>query len=251
MANERSNKPEEREKLVLTIESGDFKEFAVGHIGFITSQELCGLINSYFRPVFDDYEGSKFKIDPYGVPYMSVFFNHRAYPDDAVRGFTPDIEKDRYNNETLRRIKRQNRLNRFGADQYSITQDAKDVFDDYIYAYRYNRVEGVNLRNSKGKVQWDNVAMGSTSQPMAPNYSFMQPRQEVLSEIIGIDPTIVFEKKFKKKGVNTTYAYEVTLNRSISPDNWLLSVMQYDSTQVENAIKKAGIVNPNGLGIIK
>ena len=237
VANE--NAEAKREPFSIEIEPADFSARATGANDFITSFELCNMINTIMKQIFDDYEGSIFEVAQNGAPIVSLFFHHRLPDDqDACKAFLQKSEETQYKNKLVGRVVYQNRLAREG-NSYKISQDAMEGLDKFIYD---------SFRDRKGKVRWNEITM-DVAQPNS---------REVLSKVYGIDPVSILKLVYGTKVDDKEYDYEVQIKNSLAANaftgagaGFLLGVTQIDKIQLDRALRNAGIVNPNGLGIIK
>lgn len=230
---------EKREPFSINIEPVDFSARATGVNDFITSFEMCNMINTIMKQTFDDYEGSIFEVAQNGAPIISLFFHHRL-PDDqnVCKAFLQKSEESQYKNKLVGRVVYQNRLAREG-NSYKISQDAMEGLDKFIYD---------SFRDRKGKVRWNEITM-DVAQPNS---------REVLSKIYGVDPVAILKLVYGTKMDDKEYDYEVQIKNSLASNaftgtgaGYLLGVTQIDKIQLDRALRNAGIVNPNGLGIIK
>lgn len=235
------NKEVEKKREPFTIDIEDKIEFSLSStskIDFRTTNEICLLTNEIFKNAYDDFEGSTFEINPYDNSMsISLYFNHRDYntnDEDTVVAFTRDIEDEKYQNKTLSRVKRQNRIYREGINHYNITRDGREGLSKFILPMFKNARDG--------KVNWNKCVM-DVAQP--------NNTQITLSKVLGIDPCKIFEMVYGSKKGEVNYTYSMFINRSVPAGGYLMTIMQIDSVQLDRALRKAGITNPNGLGIVK
>lgn len=236
---------ENREPYTIEVEPQNFELRALGLTDNMKASELCDIVNGIFRPAFEDYEGSKFIVDPqYGNCYIELWFNHRIQEDEnTITGFSQNADSGKFKNRTLQRVMTQDRLYREG-NSFHITQEGKDAISKFILP---------RFKNKNGKVNWEVLCRDSAQ----PTNNFGTNYREVLSCISGISPVEILKAQYgvqNSKGSNVQY--EVRVLNSIptvigaTPD-FLLSIIQVDETQLDRALRNAGMTNPNGLGIVK
>ena len=242
--NETQENATERVPYTLDVTPSNFEDRATGLSDQMTSYELLSIVNNIFKVGFEDYEGSKFILDSHGIPVIELWFNHRVPQGaDVIVGFSQNIEGEKYKNKTTARVMRQNRAYREGYT-YNITQDAKDVIGKYIMP---------QYKSKNGKINWDQITGDIANQS---SNGFVYGAKEVMSRVYGIAPEEILRAKFgskNAKGENVQYGVAIlnSLPSSSGTPGFLLSVTQVNEVQFDRALRNAGIVNPNGLGIYK
>ena len=239
--NEQQNE-EARVPYSIEIVPSNFEDRATGLCDQMTSYELLSIANSIFSAGFEDFEGTKMVVDNYGNPVIEAWFNHRiTETEDSVVGFSQNIDGNKYKNKTTARVMRQNNLYRNG-NTYHITQDAKDVFAQYIMP---------SFKGKNGKVNWDAIC-GDFVNPSTNGFGY--GNREVLSKIFAISPVEILKAKYgtkNEKGENVQYSVTVLSSLPSGQAGFLLSVNQINEVQFDRALRNAGVVNSNGLGIYK
>lgn len=241
--NETAENNQQREPYEIVVQPKNFEDRAIGLTDNMKSSELLEIVNGIFRPAFEDYEGSKFIVDNFGDCYIELWFHHRLPEDEnTITAFSQNVDAGKYRNKTVQRVMTQDRLYREG-NSYHPTMDAKDAIAKYVLP---------KFKNRKGQVNWDAIC----SDGAQPSNNFGTNYREVLSRIVGISPNEILKAQYgvqNSKGSNVQYQIRVlnSIPSVIGVTEYLLSVTQVDETQLDRALRNAGITNPNGLGIVK
>ena len=227
-----NNRTEERKPYSLEVEPMVFESDA--EIKFLTSNELCKLMNDYFKAAFADYEGSIFEMGQQGLS-ISLFFNHPKHVEGAVYACdTADAKK--VGNSVLDRINAYDRQVKEG-DRYHLTEDGKDIIKPLLASRHFNN----------GKVNWGNITCEFADKNPS-NYYQPQAAQH-MTKVTGIDPraicAILFGSKDETGSVD--YAVEVKSNLSMnngfaaSHPNYVLSIMKAHTDVLVKTSEKFGL----------
>lgn len=214
---------------------------SVAGTDYKTSRELCKIAISLFRPIYADLEGCTFEVDQYGRPILNLFFNHLNFSENDITAFTDKIETEEFKNETMRRIRRASRA-RLADNAFCITKEGREGLSEFLYDFVLDRA---------GKPNWNSVAVDVVQ----PNNT-----RESLTKVCYVDPVKVLAAYYGKKEGEIQYSYDVAIRSSLQQNQfaaataskeYLLTITKIDEVQLDRALRNAGIVNPNGLGIIK
>ena len=211
----------------------------IGETDFVTSRELCErIINPIGRAVFADYYGCTFDVDTNGQFFVTMYFDHLKHND--ITAFTDEIEVTEAKNELVGRIRKQRRMFTEG-NTFKPTTQCKEALSEFI---------DDRFKDRNGNVNWVN----QTTDVAQPN------RGEVLSRVSGISVEKLLAKIYGSNEGDVRYTYDVKILTSIANNafamqavnkDYLVSVTRINEVELDRALRNAGIVNPNGLGIIK
>lgn len=242
--NQNQEQQEERIPYGIEIEHADFTKLATESTQYVTSFEICNMLNKILRTAYEDFEGSKIVMDQNtNIPYLIAGFHHRINTNDGAKhtvAFAP-YGNTGGNNFIDQYKEREHRRSR--GNIYNITQDGKDFIDKLISDH---------LRDKKSwKVSdntWDNAIAGEIGQG---NYGY----REVLSSVNFIGLNKVFELIYgcKDNEGNVRYGYEVVPFRSIPGTNgYLFMVTRIDKVHFDAVLRTAGYPGfSDSLGLIK
>lgn len=100
-----------------------------------TSIDLCGSINTLFKSIFQDYEGSVMMVNNFGQPSLTLFFKEKGGGD-----IVPLTSRAGGNSPS-------ERLNRMNLRNKSKTYDVSDKLKDVI--------EQFSITTGRQKINWD------------------------------------------------------------------------------------------------
>jgi len=222
--------PQAPDKLNLDLEPVDFN--GTTKTAIISTVDLASEINSIFRPIFSDYEGSTVIADIYtGQLHLSLYFKDKGTPGkDQLKNLSNVLQDP--NNRNVSAIERIQRFNTRNSNKtYELTQGTKEILSDYIYAQQ------------KGKVNWNQCVSEVTEQGHS-SYS-------VYVKVVGIDLIKLLRKKYNKKGAFNDY--QINLLKplgqgftAMDTSNFLISITQLDIRKVEDLCRKIGMVPTSG-----
>lgn len=215
---------------------------------FISSTELCQKISEWFKATYVDFYGCTFEISQQGRPFISLFFDHAEASDEArpnaITKKKP--EKDRVQNETVLRIRENDRRN-YSGDKWYLTEEGSQGLDDYVS----NQM--INSKN--GNVQWEKI---TAEVSMASNY-FGQP-PTIYTKISMIDPEKLITEIYgstDEDGNNLVYGLRVLrslpqmlMNGSFQPQ-FMCAIDCVAEKEVVALCNKLGIAPTGNLDIIR
>ena len=147
-----NQRTEERQKIKLTFDKvADFD--ATAETMFTTTADLSSVVNSVFAPIFDDYYGAKVDVYYDGRSFYPVamlyftMFDDKTYNDhpDGIYAFKPKFAGVDNGERIYRTIQRIGNQNASLKKKISLTQDCKDIFEQFM------------LTDRTGKINWDTV----------------------------------------------------------------------------------------------
>lgn len=208
----------------------------VSQIKYLTSKEICGLASELFKHSYDDFYGTKIELDQTGAAFLSIFFSHLKFEENAVTAFSPKADSASPN-DMLRRLTNQ-RLNATeGRASYKPTRYGKDGIAKFV-SYKF--------RDKSGSPLWDQICIDVN------NNSSTGFTPEILSQLRGIDLSILCSVIFgTKNDAGHTVEYTVKLIQSLPNGESSFEVCQIDKEELDRTIRAAGISNTNNLGIYK
>lgn len=231
MSEVKQNVPEDsRAPYVLDVEPMDFN--ADAEVKIITSNELCRLVNQYFKAGFADYEGCIFEMSQ-GAPSITLVFNHGKHDEDKT--YAVDMMADKkVGNSVLEKSRMYDRLVKEG-DRYHITEDGMDIIKPLLLPRYFNN----------GKVNWGVVVTDYVDRQA----TYYGPQNGVqLTRIIGIDPKAICRILYGKKQGDSylDYAVEVKADLSthngfgISSPNYVLNITKAYNEHIKKTYEKLG-----------
>jgi len=221
--------PAQEEPLSLDVEPIKFDGLIKSKL--ITTIGIGKLVWELFKPVFPEYEGCIIQPDQYGQLQITLYFKDKGKLTDtnALKAVTP-IGLNQHSSSAYEKIAAINQ--RFSASKFELTKDAKEILGEFYW-----------VRNN-GKVQWSQVVNEVTSQDYN-GYS-------VHLKVTGLDLTRVLRKIYGFKIDGARVDYSVSIIKPIGMDNtgllqnYLISIQQLDTREVENLAKEVGVIPIQG-----
>lgn len=231
MSERKTEATEERKPYTLTVEPIEFA--ADAEVKILTSNELCKLVNEYFRAAFADFEGSLFEMSQ-GAPSISLFFNHPKHVEGAVYA-CDTVDGKKVGNSVLDRINSYDRKVKEG-DKYHVTDDGKDIIKPLLSPKYFNN----------GRVNWGNITFEFADRTTV-NYYQPQAAQH-MTKIIGIDPRAICAIIFGSKDADGTLDYDIDVKADLSArngfvnahPNYVLNVMKAHNNVISKSYEKLG-----------
>ena len=211
----------QREKLKIKVPTP--KEFK-GTIRseYITTLELANDINALFKPLIGDYEGCTVMPDPYGQLVISLFLKDKGAPG-VGKALEPIANGSSRGQGGMARI--QNINAKFSAKTYQLTQDAKDVFEDFV------------IKPKNNKIDWNKYAVEVTEQSYGGYTVYMK--------IINIDVTEILKAIYGVKDASgERLQYQASIVRPINQSVFLLSIQRLNVSDAQALAEKVGVVSP-------
>lgn len=237
--NNNNNQPQQpqREPLRIEVESpipfdGELRS------KMTTTVELSKNINNLFK-IFHDFEGSIVVPDMYGQLQVMLYFKDKgniAVGPDQVRCIEPvGMNNNRSGIGMFSQI--QNLQTRYSQKKYQLTQDAKDIFSEFI-----------NVRPGS-KINWNQFVKEITEQ--TGYYS-----TSITVEVAGIDILKLIRKIYgshvtgtngKDKArldynINLIKPFGIDMNSGAMSTNYLIAIQQLNSKEVEKLAQEMGLV---------
>lgn len=222
-----------REKVHLDIVNPD-KFPTTYSSALITTSDLCKKINGLFKGC-GDYWGSTLKPNPTNAQLeLNIYLKDLGDSAGKIKLVQPVTNIDK-------RSSISNRLsalnNRQVGRTYELTQDGKDIFEEFLL--RYNR----------NKINWK-----QHTQEVAENISMFQgSKYNIYLKLFNLDINAVLKKLWGSKGENgETYDYSIAYVRPITQTNHIIEVKNYDNKAIERIADQAGIIPTTGnFGIVR
>lgn len=219
----------ERKKYYVKVDPLDFNGTFKSKL--ITTFKIGEIINRLFKSVLSDYEGCIIVPNNFGQFEVVMYFRDKgAAPDNKVKAIMSASSKTNKQNSALERIQQMNIRN--SAKKYELTQEAKDVIEEFIPTK-----PGQSPKWSEHVFEQNEV-----------NYNV----QTVYVRVNGLDLLRVLGKLYGRKSGDSRIEYAVSPVRVVGADvngqlkNWLISVQQLDSTKVEELANELGMIPTTG-----
>lgn len=223
--NQNNNNQQQREPLSISIEPIEFDGLL--KTKFTTTVELSKMVNEIFRPVFSDYEGCLILPNQAGGFDTVVYFCDKGVKDERLKALRPVVQQGNQLNIS-QRINNINR--RFQNKTYELTEDAKDVFGEFIIKER-----NVN------KIRWNQIVTEKAEN----NYNSCV----IHVQLRGLDIMKIIKKIYgaSVKGNRTDYSMKLERGIGIANTagfcaNYLVSILQLDTKEVERVAQSVGMV---------
>ena len=215
---------------------------------YTTTQDLCKDINKIFSEVISDYEGCMIEPDAYGNLSLKIYLAGDK-PEDVNK--VKCLEK--IGSGTVNNVfDRLSNFNRSQSSRYfALTEDAKDILEEFVYA-----------PNGK-KPNWNSIAVEFTDN------SGWGAGQRIYTKV-QLDLKRVIKKMYGKKLADGGYAdYMISMVRPLGYDfsaqqgmmynpaalvsNYIISIAQLDSKELERLCKEIGIApqSTTGFAIVR
>lgn len=246
-----SNKTEGAEREPYWVKVNEHEPFdPINQVKYCSSTELCQKVSEIFKSAYADYEGCIYEINQQGRGYISLFFNH-GEPDDPVRANAVSrVQPDKKNvpaNETVRRIRDNDRRNRAG-DKFFLTTEGEEGIERFIAE------NNPQIRNRKGEIMWDKISAEVSQQQRY----FNQP-PIMLTKISMIDPVKLVEEIYGQTNEEgEVMVYDVHILRSMPQmvagnfqAQYMLAIDRVSEKEVAKLCNKFGIAPTGGLDIIR
>lgn len=227
-------KMEERTPYEIEIPTEDFAPDSESK--FLTSTELCNIVNSIMRAAFKDFYGSKFELSANGQPSISLHFSHiDAEEGDTVATVRSGAKS--IGNSVIDRTRARDHAMIEG-DRYMVSEDGKDVIKKLLFPYLYN----------KGKVNWKNITQETTD---GSNSNMFYQRPQPLTKITGIDPKRVCGMIWGTSDEEGAVDYGIFVMKDLSvnpmimpgtvPSNYVLQITRAHASEIKRTYEKLGI----------
>lgn len=199
-----------------------------------TTVELSKNINNLFK-IFDDFEGSIVVPDMYGQLQVMLYFKDRgniAMGEGKTRCIEPvGMNNNRPGIGMFSQI--QNLQTRYAQRKYQLTQDAKDIFSEFI-----------NIRPGS-KINWNQFVKEITEQ--TGYYS-----TAITVEVAGLDIIKLIRKMYGARvpdskarldyNINLIKPFGIDMNSGAMSTNYLIAIQQLNSKEVEKLAQEMGLV---------
>lgn len=211
---------------------------ATSKSAFIMTHDLCKKASEVFNSTFADYEGCFFEVDPNGLFYVTLVFNHGEYGDEVVACKRGGIEKSSGYKLLDRSRSIDNRIKH--GDRYLITEDGKDIIAPLLLSNYFNN----------GNINWSRI-VGDYSENRSAGYSqynFYNAPQ--LTQIKFIDVNRLIGLIYGRKIGDEKFEYMAQLTGALHGGNfanpningeYVLTVTQADVEEVNNLASKLGM----------
>lgn len=221
---------------------------------YISSGEFCKLVADLFRAVYADFEGCAFEINQQGQSSIGVYFNHsepKNDPQGRPNGVTRTMPDKGGNlkNETVRRIRNHDSLNRNG-DRYFLTDQGAEGLSDFVFDYLFSKKDG--------KINWDKITA-----EVGQRQTYFGQQSVVYTKISLLDPNKLAAMIFgttDEEGDNLCYSVNVmrSVSQMVVPGaqgafqtQYMLAIQKVSEKEVVKLCNQLGVAPNQGLDIIK
>lgn len=204
----------------------------------LNTMKLASIVNSIFKPVCADYDGSAITGDVCtGQFYLSLFFRDKgAAGEHQIKNIINAIRPTN-NASPMDRINRMNIRN--SNKTYDLTEDTKSILEEFIFT------------KGNQKVNWSHYMCEVSSQT---NGGY-----QIYVKIGGIDIARILRKKYGKKADGSYYDYQVNMIRPLNQGysngdntNFLINIVQLDTKKLEVLYQEMGMVpNQGSISFVK
>lgn len=152
------------------------------------STELCQVVNSVFKQVYADWEGSTFELIPGTANFMCcLHFNHRNTDGSPMpNACTMQPTESNIRSSVVQGRRSMDQRNRDG-DKYYLTEEGKKGIAKFIQ-------DNPSLVNKDGSYKWDKIVIDEAEQENAFN-AYGAPRLQY-TKVSFIDPNKILQEVF-------------------------------------------------------
>jgi len=226
--------PTEEEKVnarKLVIEKVPFTGTTISKI--TTTMDVASMVNSLFKDIFFDYEGSVLSPNPHnGMMDLSLFFRDKGENRDNSR-FKNIVDNTSISREA-KPFDRIRSLNIRNSNKiYTVTDETKKILTPYM-----------NTNYRKPNVNWNQVV----TEEIEPTYT---GRHQVFVRVSGLSINSILKDVYGDTSESgSRIDYEIRLLRPLSMveghGNFLINITQLDVKDVENLYRKIGMIPIHG-----
>lgn len=230
----------------------EFEEKCNSKIILTTLSEIGKEISGVFRPIFADYAGCQLFVSNVAnvqnaviIKFVFNVFDQNSYDDKRIYAFKSTNTNMKGTNSITRAIcnsinNSNSDVKRTRAGDVKMTQDAKDVFSDYL------------LYNGNQKVNWNALTAVSDSVNVYQQYT---GSQIVLSgmDVMKILP-VLYSDTDVAYVINPNYPvvnykpFNMQQPNAINDADWRVSIQQYDNKSLDVLYKEAFGISDNNTG---
>ena len=197
----------------------------------ISTIGLGKLVWNLFKPVFPEYEGCVILPDQYGQLQVTLYFKDKGKITDSnlVKAIAP-VGMTQPTSNAFERIASINQ--RLSSKKFELTKDAKDILSDFFW------VKGNN------KVNWSQFV----TEVISNDYN----GYSVHLKVTGLDINRILRKIYGSKVKGSRVDYSLSIVKPIGVDgsgllqNYLISIQQLDTREVENLAREIGVIPVQG-----
>lgn len=199
-----------------------------------TTLSLGALIGSLLRPVFSDYEGCNIAPNNYGQLDLVIFFKDHGEPSrDQIKNIENVMGAVKRDAKPMDRINNINLRNK--AKVYNLTEKTKSALTEFL------------VERPGQKINWNQHVYEITERNA---YGY---QQQIYVKVLGLDLVKVIRAAYGKKAEDgTRYDYSINIVKPLdqfsgtNTTNWLVSILQLDTRDVESLCKEIGVMPMNG-----
>lgn len=221
---------QQQKKAKLKIE--EYVEFDGTYEGKVTTTiDFARSVNSLFRPVLSDYEGSSINVIN-GQMYMELYFKEKGAPSPEQKKCIQQIVQPSKDRDIIARVTNLSKMNSTN-QKLELTEDAKDI------------LEGFMIKTSNGKVNWKECVYETIDR----NYG---NQSSITLCLRGLDIYQLLKSIYGTKDPVTKhiYQYQITVNRPINQMDYVITISRVDSNIIEELCIRLNMTPATGSSLI-
>lgn len=191
-----------------------------------TSIDLCGSINTLFKSIFPDYEGSVMMVNNFGQPTLTLFFKEKGGGDIIP------LTSRAMGNSPTERLNRMNLRNK--SKTYTVSDKLKDVIEQFSIQQGRQKL---NLDNKVTEIAQQSYGMSS-----------------ILVSVSDIDLNKVLKTLYgeRDKETGAKYEYQVSIIKPMGMGgfntevNYVIKVDQLNLKKIDELAGRIGLMPSSG-----
>lgn len=205
----------------------------------MTTKDLGVLINSLFKSIFFDYEGSTVIVENGGIN-VALYFRDRGTDDgQRYRGVIPTVAPKSANQTSIKeRIIRLNASAK--GNSYMLSQEAKDILTEFVFSRH-----GIN---KNAQIDWNQYVS-----EVIEGGGMFGGVQTINVKVSNIDVMKVLRKLYGNKSDDSFVDYNISIIKPVINgmnqgiyQNFLISVQQLQNSDVERLAEQLGMMPSGG-----
>lgn len=215
------------EPIILDVDQQEFD--GVLKTKLTTTTDLAKMVNKLFKPVFVDYEGCLILPNQMGGFDTTIYFRDKGVQDENKLSALQHVVQAQGGNLSMSQ-RLQNINLRYKNKTYDLTRECKDVFKEFMITDK-----------GSSKVNWSKYVVEKT-EPSYNGYS-------IYVQLNGVDIMKIIKKIYGASIEGKRTDYNMRLERGLGVvngqglfANYLVSIMQLDTREVEKIAQSVGMV---------
>lgn len=203
-----------------------------------TTFDLAQVVNTLFRPVFNDYEGCTILPDQFGMFQLTLFFkDHGKAENGKIKNIQSIIQKIDDKSNVMQRIQNLNRSN--SSSKFELTAETKEALEEFI------RRPG-NSQN----IDWKRYVVETTERTNLGGIN-------IYVKVLNVDLYKILRKIYGSKVDGSYMEYMISMIRPAAQisngtnTNYIINISQLDTKSVEKLYVEMGMVPTQGTFIVR